>query len=173
MLLLQDSLINKEIISIHAGNTIALTVSPLINPNNLQIFAIYVNNKLTNKLEILLTKDIREFSLKGIIINHYSDLSEAADLVKFQDLINLNFFLINKPVVTISGQKLGKVNDFAFDNLSYKIQKLYISKSILKSLNNMNLSIDRNQITEVTDRKIIVKDLEATNPLPSSVFSLT
>ena len=67
--------------------------------------------------------------------------------------------LIGKPVETISHSKLGKVSDYAFESVTMYIQKVYVSQSILKSLTGGNLSIDRNQVQEITPKKVIINDL--------------
>jgi hypothetical protein len=39
------------------------------------------------------------------------------------------------------------------------VQKLYVAQSILKNLAGGSLSIDRNQINEITPRRIIINEL--------------
>jgi hypothetical protein len=38
------------------------------------------------------------------------------------------------------------------------VQKIYVSQNLLKNIVGGSLSIDRNQIVEITNRKIIVQD---------------
>ena len=172
MLYLSESIINKPIMSLRTGQEIGQTINPLINPNNLSILGFYSKNKHSNKLAILLYQDIREFSKAGFIVNDHDSLSDPADLVRINKIIQLNFYLIGKPVITVSKEKIGKVNNYAVEMNLMSIIKLYVSQPLIKSLSGGNLSVDRSQIEEVTDRKIIIKDLLATNPITASAFSI-
>jgi sporulation protein YlmC with PRC-barrel domain len=67
--------------------------------------------------------------------------------------------LIGKPVVTQGKDKVGKVSDYATEIETMYIQKLYVSQPLLKSLTGGSLSIDRSQIMEITNRRIIITDL--------------
>jgi hypothetical protein len=51
------------------------------------------------------------------------------------------------------------------------VQKLYVGQSLLKSLTGGSLSIDRTQIVEITNRKIVINDLLQGTPegAPASV----
>ena len=67
--------------------------------------------------------------------------------------------MFGKPVVTISKKKVGKVSDYAIETETMYIQKIYVAQSVLKSFTGGSLSVDRTQINEVTDRKVIINDL--------------
>jgi sporulation protein YlmC with PRC-barrel domain len=71
----------------------------------------------------------------------------------------MGFELLGKPVHTVSKERIGKVGDFAADSETLYIQKLYVTRSILKSLNTGQLSVDRNNIVEITSRKIVIQDI--------------
>jgi uncharacterized protein YrrD len=94
-----------------------------------------------------------------IFINDFEVLSEANELIRLKELIDLNFIIVGKMVVTKSKQKLGKVKEFSVENTSLFIQKLYIAQPIYKNIYGGQLIIDRNQIVEVTNTQIIVKDI--------------
>jgi sporulation protein YlmC with PRC-barrel domain len=96
---------------------------------------------------------------QGIVINDYEDLSDPDELVRLKEILELHFELLGKSVVTTNKEKVGKVSDFAADSQTLFVQKLYVNQSILKSLNTGQLSIDRNQIIEITNKKIIIKEL--------------
>ena len=86
-------------------------------------------------------------------------MTEIEDLVRLKDIIELAFDPINKQVETVSGQKVGKVSEYATDIKSMYIQKLYVTQPLYKNLNGGNLVVDRNQINEITSKKIIINDL--------------
>ena len=164
MLQLSATLINKPVLSLRTGAEIARVISPLINPDNLKIEGLYCKDRFSNKMLILVPQDIRELLAKGYIANDHDSLSDPDDLVRLKDIISLHFELVGKQVVTEAKQKVGKVNDYAVETESMYIQKLYVGQSIIRSFTGGNLSIDRSQIQEVTDTKVVINDLAMRSP---------
>ena len=159
MLLLTNSFLNRNVMSLRNGRPVATSLQPIINPNNLKIEAFYCQDSIDKKKTlVLLSQDIRDILPAGIVINDHDVLTEAEDLIRLKPIIEIGFTLIGKQVVTENKKKLGKINDYACDSGSLYIKKLYVSQSVVKSFSGGNLSIDRNQIIEITNRKIVVKD---------------
>ncbi len=165
MLQLSTALFNKPVLSLRTGAPVAQVMSALINPNNLKIEGFYCSDRFSGSQLVLLYQDIREFMGKGYIVNDHDVLSEPAELVRLSEVIKINFELIGKPVVTTAKEKVGKVSDYAVEIETMYIQKLYVSQSILKNFTGGSLSIDRSQINEVTDKKIIINELLKTSPI--------
>lgn len=159
MLQLSGSLINQPVMSLRTGGQIAVINKAIINPNNLKVEGFYCQDSRNKKQLVLLSQDIRDIIAKGVVINDHEVLAEPEDLVRLKDTININFELIGKPVVTVSKSKVGKVGDYAVEVSSMFVQKLYATQSVLKSLTGGSLSIDRTQIVEITNRKIVIQDL--------------
>lgn len=159
MLLLSQSIINKPVLSLRTGSQIAQVTGFIVNPNNFKIEGFYCYDLLTKKTLILLYQDVRNIIGQGVIVNDHDVLSSPDILVRLKDILEINYVLIGKPVVTIGKQKVGKVKDFAIDNETFFVQKLYAGRSLIKSINKGQLSIDRTQIIEVTDTNIIIQDL--------------
>ncbi|HSX47158.1 MAG TPA: hypothetical protein VLF63_00125, partial [Patescibacteria group bacterium] len=159
MLQLSTSMIKRNILSLRTGTPIAVVVGPIINPDNLKIEAFYCEDKYNKKNLVLVTQDIREVMSNGFVVNDHEVLVEEDELVRLKKVIDLNFSLLGKQVVTLSKEKIGKVSDYATETTTFYIQKIYVSQSILKSFTGGSLSIDRSQINEVTPTKIIINDL--------------
>lgn len=164
MLQLSDAILNKSVLSLRTGSVVAQIISPIINPNNLKIEGFYCQDSEENKRLVLLYQDIRDLLPQGLVINDYDVLAEPEDLVRLKKVLEIEFELMGKPVETVSHEKVGKVSDYAFDSATMFIQKLYVSQSILKSLTGGNLSVDRNQVQEITPKRIIINDLLKTAP---------
>jgi sporulation protein YlmC with PRC-barrel domain len=145
--------------SLRTGQQVATAHEPIINPNNLKIEGFYCSDRFSKEELILLYQDIRDIIPQGLVVDDHDVLSSPDDLVRLKDIINIGFTLIGKPVVTVSKERVGKVTDFATEVETMYIQKLYVSQNLLKSLSGGNLGIDRNQINEITDRKIVINDL--------------
>ncbi len=169
MLQLSDTVIGKPVLSLRTGSPIAEVISAIINPNNLKIEGFYCQDNIDRRELILLYQDIRDVLPQGLVVNDHEVLSSPEDLIRLQNILQLNFELIGKPVQTVSHEKVGKVTDYAFEASSMYIQKLYVSQSILKNLTTGNLSIDRSTVHEITPKRIIINELLNTAPAGAPV----
>ena len=172
MLRLSNNYINRSILSLRNGGVIGNAITPVINPNNLKIEGWYSENAYEKGTYVLPTSEVRESINKGLVVDDHEALTHPDDMIRLKDVISLEFELIGKTVVTESKHKLGKISDYAVEDSSYYIQKLYVDPPIVKSLTSEQKIIDRNQIVEITDKKIIVRDLDikvkANSPLRAS-----
>lgn len=159
MLKLSNTFLIKPVISLRTGHNIAITKEPIMNPHNLKIEGFYCDIPGEKKPQILLFQDVREINRKGFIVNDHDSLSDHEDLIRLKDVIELDYNIIGKPVVTTSGEKIGKVTDYATDVDSMFIQKIHISKPILRNITGGHLIIDRAQVNEITPKKIVINDL--------------
>ena len=150
----------------------ATTTGAIINPNNLKIEGFYCIDSFDRKKTLVLVyQDIRDFIPQGFVVNDHDILAEPQELVRLKDMMDLHFELLGKPVATTGKDKLGKVVDYATDTTTMYVQKIYVSQSILKNLTGGNLGIDRMQIIEITDRKIIVQDLAQRVPAGAKAWA--
>lgn len=171
MFRLKSTFIGVPVVSLRGSGRIATTTDFLINPNNLKVEGLFCvpTDAKKGQEAILLVQDIRDFVPQGIAVNDFDALSEPEDLVRLEKYIDLRYDPIGKKVVTLSKDSLGKITDFAIDEQSFYIQKLYASQSIFTNFSGGSLSIDRSQVNEITDRKIIIKDINAKIPAAAAV----
>jgi sporulation protein YlmC with PRC-barrel domain len=165
MLQLSTSLLSKSVLSLRTSSTVATITGPIINPDNLKIEGFYCQDRFDKKELVLLCQDIRDILPQGYVINDHDVLAEPEELVRLQKIMQLDFQLIGKPVVTVSRDKVGKVSDYAAETETMYIQKIYVAQSILKTLTGGSLSIDRSQVNEITPRRIIINDLLKKSPV--------
>ncbi len=159
MQVLSKTLLGRPVMSLRTGSRVATTVRPIINPNNLKIEGFYCQDSIDPKLELILVeRDIREIIPAGIVVNDHDVLAEPEDLIRLKKILKIDFELFNKPVVSDKKRKLGKVSDFSTELPTLYIQKLYVSQPLIKTLTGGNIGVDRGQIIEITNRKIIVQD---------------
>jgi len=160
MLQLSGSLLNRPILSLRTGGLVGNTLGPIINPLNLKIEGFYCHDNFDRKKKmVLLSQDIRDVIAQGIVVNDHESLSDPSELVRLKDTMTINFDIMSKHVVTTSKQKMGKVVDFAVDIDSMYIQKIYVAQSVFRSIARNNYGIDRTQIVEINDKKIIIHDI--------------
>lgn len=159
MLQLSLSFTNQPIMSLRTGTEVSRAYGPIINPNNLKIEGFYCQDPNNRKNSVvLLNQDVRDIIPQGIVVNDADVLTDPSELVRLKEIINYHFELLGKVVVDSDGKKIGKVEDYSVDIESLYIQKLYVGQSLFKSLNGGNLGIDRNDILEITEKKIVIRE---------------
>lgn len=156
MLRLSNSYFDRAILSLRVGSRIGTAHTPIINPNNLKIEGWYATG-IDGDPVVLPTIEVRDFVVKGIVVNDYTALTAPDDLVRLKSIIDLHFELLGKQVITEHKRKLGKVSDFAVDE-QFLIQSIYVTPTLFKSLTHDQLIIGRNSILEITEKHIIVSE---------------
>lgn len=169
MLQLSESLLNKPVMSLRTGQQVATAIEPIINPNNLKIEGFYCTDRFSKSELVLLYQDIRDIIPQGFVVDDHDVLVEPEELVRLKDILDIGFRLIGKPVETVTKEHVGKVGDYATEMETMYIQKLYVSQSVFKSLSGGNLGVDRSQINEITDKKIIINELLKGTPATAGV----
>lgn len=144
--------------SLRTGGPVAAVQKPIINPHNLYIEGWRVSDTRTSEGLILLSNDIRDVLPQGFVINDYDDLSSEDELVRLKETLKINFELVGIKVVSQSGKNYGKINDFAIETNNFYVQKLYVGQSLIKNFSGGTLSVDRSQIIEITNKKIVIED---------------
>jgi hypothetical protein len=159
MLKLSENLKNINVISLRSSGTIAIAETPIVNPHNLKILGWWCSSPMNQKPLVLLYDDVREQVEAGLAVNDEEDLTPPEDLVRHKDVLDLKFDVIGKTVKT-KHRKVGKVYDFSYNDGMF-LQKLYVERPLTKVFSAEDtVIIDRNQIVEVTDSYILVKDTE-------------
>ncbi|HMH30985.1 MAG TPA: PRC-barrel domain-containing protein [Methylomirabilota bacterium] len=168
MLQLSASLLNKSVLSLRTSGPIATITGAIINPDNLKIEGFYCEDRYDKKKQlILLSQDIRDVLPQGYAVNDHDVLSEPDELIRLQKVLEINFSLIGKQVVTVDKKKIGKVSDFAAETTTMSIQKIYVAQSVFKNFAGGSLSIDRSQVNEITPKRIIINELANRAPVAS------
>jgi uncharacterized protein YrrD len=161
MLILGQTLVNKSILSLRTGSPIGALGRPVINPDNLRIEGWHADNRLSRTSGILISQDVRDVLPQGVVVDDHDVISDPKELVRLKPVLDIDFEIIGKQVVTENKQKLGKVVDYAFDKDSFFINKIHVSPSLLKSFGGDQL-IDRSQVVETTNRQIVVREATVT-----------
>jgi len=164
MIHLNDQYIGKKIGSLQTGKKIAEITGMIIDPRDLSIPALYIQERPISKVvKILHTADIRDSTGNIVVIDSYDDLMELTDLPKLQEVINFGFELPGILVINESKKKLGRVDSFGVIEPGWMVGKLNINKNFLKDFSTANMLIDRSQIVSIDNDKIVVKDASNKN----------
>jgi sporulation protein YlmC with PRC-barrel domain len=164
MLKLSIDLFNRPIISLRTGGQIGVAIRPLINPNNLKIEGWFCTTVYEKGTHLLPTVEIREIAKQGIAVNDHESITHLDEFVRLKNIIAIDFQLIGKAVVAEPRKHLGKVDDYATDLDSFYIQRLYVAPQVTRLFTRDKITITRQQIVEITDKKIIVSDPTITVP---------
>ncbi|MGB2787559.1 MAG: PRC-barrel domain-containing protein [Candidatus Saccharimonadaceae bacterium] len=158
MLIIGSRLINAPVMSLQTGSEIARTEREIIDTANLKVIGYELKGRLLDKHNLLLRVDeIREVSDIGMIIDSQDELIATGDVIKFDEIREKGFTIIDMPVRDEKGSKLGKVSDYTLDIGSFIVQQLTVRRPMLKSLNDVELIIHRSQIIEINNKAIVVK----------------
>lgn len=167
MLKLSASINELPVLSLRTGAPVGQTAGVIIDPNNLMVEGWYVSARPSDQKLVLLKNEVRDIAAQGILINDFDDLSHPDDLVRLKPIMKINFQLLDKLVTTESGKRVGKVSDYAVETEAMMIKKIYVAQSIIKNFSGGSLVIDRNQITEISDKRIVVEDPTETTQAPA------
>lgn len=160
MLTSYSQIIGTPVLSVHVGTQIAVVTACIIDPDNLKIIAFIVAGPSVDADtgDVLDVKSIREYSNLGFVVDSVDALSKRDDIIKVKKIIELDFVLVGLKVETKKGSKLGKITDLIITSNDFIVKQLIVKRPALKSFLDPELTIHRNQIVEVNDYKVIVKD---------------
>lgn len=162
MLIDSNRLLDYPILSLHVGGMIAKTTSLIIDPNDLRVvgFNLIGPEVGGENGTILQVKDIREFSNIGMVVDSIDEFVNPGDVIKLDEVLNLNFELIGKKVESKKGSKIGKVSGFMINTEDFMVQQFVVQRPMMKAFLDPELLIGRSEVVKVTDEKVIVKDEE-------------
>ena len=158
MLISQQRLIHTPVMSLQTGAELARTKRILVDPRDLTVVAYEVEGSmLDERPSFLRPDDVRELSNLGLIIDSSDEFVGIDDVIRIKQVHDFSFDLIGLDVVDDQKHKLGKVNAYNLDSGSFSVQQLVVKRPLLRSLNDTELLINRSQIIEVNDERIVVK----------------
>lgn len=171
MLLAGSRLIDMPVMGLQTGSELARTEREIINPHTLEVVAYELAGPLLDTHPSLLrVADVREFSDIGMIVDSSDEFVSPSDIIKLNDIYQLHFTLMDKPVIDDKRRKLGKVIGYTIDTSGFVIQQLTVKRPFFKSLNDTELLIHRSQIKEISDTRIVVEsELKAPAPVLKAV----
>ena len=162
MLVYASKLIGTPVLSVRAGSPISSVSDVIVDPDNLKIIAFRLRGGVVgnNTPDLLDTSSIREYSSYGIVIDDADELVTSDEIVRLSEVIKLHFNLNNLKVETKHGTKLGHIIDYTVNVDDFLVQQLIVRRPVFKSFIDPELTVPRQEIAEVTDYKVILKDEE-------------
>jgi uncharacterized protein YrrD len=131
----------------------------LIDADNVALVVLAINPVHQKATSYIPLGEVKGFGQKLIIVESLESLSEPADVVRIEKVLQNEPEIIGALVVTEGGQKIGKVDDATLDLKFSSLKKLYVSRSFLPDILGEQKIIDARQIVKIEKKKIIVSDL--------------
>lgn len=157
MLIPGSHLLRLPIMSLQTGAQIAVTKAPLIDPGTLEIKAYRISHTSDSSRDYFIRiNDIRELADVGLIVDSEDELVTYGDVISLDKVIDRNFTLVGKKVISRDRKNLGKVIDYTLDIDSFTVIQLTVKRPIIHSLGEIELLIHRSQIREINNKSIIV-----------------
>lgn len=151
-------MVGTPIMSLQTGRTLATIGQPIVNPYDLHIVGFYVNGtRLDHNPSVLFSSDIRELGALGAIVDSSDNIMSLDGLVRLEKILDYNFSLDSLRVIDERKRKLGTVENYAFDSDSFLIQQIFVRPTTVKRLSITHLAINRSQIIEIDNQKIVVR----------------
>lgn len=66
--------------------------------------------------------------------------------------------LLNLPVESQSGQRLGRISGFDVDTESHRVMRYYVKTGLIRGLWHQQLLIDPVQVVSISKEKMVVED---------------
>ena len=95
---------------------------------------------------------------KAIIIGDADDVSDVEDIYQLQQMPKRKCRIFRKKVITKDGEYLGRVIDFAVHNKLFCLTKIVVAKNILSLFFYRKRLINSQDIIEIRQDAIIVKN---------------
>lgn len=162
MLVYASKLVGAPVLSVQAGSPVSSVSEIIVDPDNLKIIAFRLRGGVVNgnTPDLLDISSIRECSSYGIVIDDIEELVTDDEVVRLSEVLQLHFSLNNLKVETKRGSKLGHIVDYTVNADDFLVQQLIVHRPALKAFIDPELTVPRQEISEVTDYKVIVKDEE-------------
>ncbi|EKD49653.1 MAG: hypothetical protein ACD_63C00081G0008 [uncultured bacterium] len=108
------------------------------------------------KKAIFTPDHFRSLSRGQLLFDAFSE--DSAKKKEVNEVLKSRSFILKNKVETESGHILGRVSDFEFDDISWKIQRIFVSNAAILKIFVNKLMIPKDDILYIGKDKIIVRD---------------
>jgi uncharacterized protein YrrD len=163
---MKGSMTNAPVMSIQTGRSLGAVSDAIIDPRKLEIVAWYIKGStLDHQPAVVMSQDFRELGSLGAIVDSADKIISPSDVVRLQKILDHGFKFEGIKVFDDDGNKLGRVETYAFDPEGFDIEQIYIRPKLLSRLSLSYLIVGRKQIVELNNQKMIVKSPKTAAPV--------
>lgn len=153
------SVLKSKLVDWENSQTIGIVSDWVVDPIQKKISALIVKLPgMFKRTSVVTTIDIVEYGPGMVIVRNQNAIVPIQEVMGLDKLVKSKQKIIGCPVVTESGKKLGKTEDFLFETTDSTIQKIYLHPHILDLLKSPDLIIGADKIVEIKPKQIIVSD---------------
>jgi len=171
-----SEIMGAKLVDLDNCQNMGKVVNWVINPDKKQISALLVKPVgIFAQTLAVSTFDIVEYGPKMVIIKNHSALVAPGELLHLPKRLRQKNRVMGSPVITVSGKKLGNIEDVLFETTDSTLQKIYIKSGLLGILTQPDLIIGVDKIISIEQKKIIVQDdidtpqtIKETAPVPTT-----
>lgn len=158
MLINASDFIGMPVLSLRTGDQIAQVDGLVVDPYELKIQAFRLSGRQLDKPNdsYLMPSDIREISRLGLIINDSEEVVNSTDIIKLKQILQLDFELLNLPVIDNQHRKIGKVVDYVIIDEFFFIYQIIAKRSFWQGFLDPELTIHRSQIAKLSKKQLVI-----------------
>ena len=153
MLIIASSVMGKPIITDNTGEIVGKVADIIVSPETGQIVGFLSKLFLQNPL-VVPEQDVLEVTKNKVIITDQRALVTPETIPQIRNILQKKIKIINAKAVTLSGKKLGQVEDFVIETNSASVVSFYIKGGWF--LPNRILSADN--VVKIEKDKIIFEN---------------
>ncbi len=152
-------IMGARLVDLDNSQTLGEVTNWVIDPDKKQISALIVKSGgIFARTLAVTTIDIIEYGPKMVVVKNREALVPPSEIVNLPGLMRRKYHVIGSPVITVSGKKLGLVEDLLFETTDSTIQKIYVRPGVLGMFNQPDLIIPADKIVAIEQKKIVVTD---------------
>ncbi|MFA6296858.1 MAG: PRC-barrel domain-containing protein [Patescibacteria group bacterium] len=130
----------------------------IINFETGKLLGFQLSEGLLKEQRILRIEDVKEIRDGNVFVDSEMSVKPLNNFGLFEELLKKEIKIKDNNVVTESGEELGKVVDFEMDDISYRLEKMYVKTGFLRKLFKGQLIISFDKIVSISKKAIVVKD---------------
>lgn len=153
-----NQIIGSPVLVVSNNKEIGKVKELIINFETGKLLGFQLSEGLLKELRVLRLEDVKEMKDTKIFVDNDISIKPLHNFSQFEDLLKKEIKIKDNNVVTESGRELGTIVDFSLDEVSYKIDKLFVKNSFLRDLFKGKLIISFDKIISISKSAIVVKD---------------
>lgn len=150
--------IGSPVLVVSSNKEIGKIKELIINFETGKLLGFQLSEGLLKEQRVLRLEDVKEIKDNKIFVDNDISIKPLHNFGQFEELLKKDIKIKNNNVVTESGKELGLIVDFYIDEVSYKIDKLFVKNSFLRDLFKGKLIISFDKIVSISKNAIVVKD---------------
>jgi len=149
MLIRAKSIIGLPVVEAAGLQRVGSVRDFLVDPDGGRILAILLGSG-----KVVSVNEIKDFFTDTVLIQSADSIVNHEEIARAQNILSRKIFLVGSKVLTSEGRKMGSLDDFMFDDLSYQLATIITKRFFSKE----KRIISAGKIEKVLPKKIIISD---------------